>query len=211
MGNSWYNSRKLTARQSATNTPAAPDPTNGVYPMSSFPDSTSTSPVITIQLTQGYVAIIDAADADLAQFKWTAHLKKGRDAVYAYRHIRTDGGKIERVFLHRLILCRMMQRTFACGELADHINRDGLDCRRANLRVATPSQNQANRKSRKDAIGGLKGAVWDKARGKWQAKIRAFGKNVFLGRYETAIEAHQAYIAAARQLFGEFACDGKAT
>ncbi|MBK8139547.1 MAG: HNH endonuclease [Chloroflexi bacterium] len=179
--------------------------------MSSFLDSTSISPTITIQLTQGYVAIIDAADADIAQFKWTAHLKKGRDAVYAYRHTRTDGGKIERIFLHRLILCRMMQRTFARGELVDHINRDGLDCRRANLRVATPSQNQANRKIRKDAIGGLKGAVWDKSRGKWQAKIRAFGKNIFLGRYETAIEAHQAYMAAARQYFGEFACDGKAT
>jgi hypothetical protein len=83
----------------------------------------------------------------------------------------------------------------------DHINGNPSDNRIANLREATPSQNQANSRARE---GRLKGAYL-RPSGKWRAKIRKDGRNLHLGTFATAEEAHAAYWSAAQRLFGEFA------
>lgn len=97
------------------------------------------------------------------------------------------------------------------GLLVDHINRDLLDNRKCNLRVATVSQNACNRKQATLTKTGrapaspLKGACWNKNSRVWQASIRVGGKQVYLGSYKTDQEAHEAYCKAAKEHYGEFA------
>lgn len=112
--------------------------------MDSLPPYTreGNAPFITIPLTQGYKAIVDLDDADLAQLKW--QINRGR---YAMRRPRIPGSRTERlvVLMHRVILERHLGRPLQEGMVVDHINGDGLDNRRANLREATPSLNASNR------------------------------------------------------------------
>jgi hypothetical protein len=91
------------------------------------------------------------------------------------------------------------------SEEIDHINGDGLDNRFANLRVASRSQQTMNTRAHRDSASGLKGAYWDKRTSTWLAQIKHEGKQHYLGKYQTAEEAHAAYCEAARRLHGEFA------
>lgn len=83
----------------------------------------------------------------------------------------------------------------------DHINGIRDDNRLSNLRLATRTQNSANSKART----GLKGACYVSEKAKWKAQIRIGGKNTHLGYFPTEQAAHEAYKAAAKKEFGEFA------
>lgn len=85
----------------------------------------------------------------------------------------------------------------------DHINLNSADNRWSNLREADPSTNQMNVRAR--AASGLKGAHWNGTRGHWKSSIKVNGKNISLGRFETAQEAHEAYVRAAAKHFGAYA------
>jgi len=105
--------------------------------------------------------------------------------------------------LHRLAFLYM---TGAMPEdEVDHINRDPSDNRWENLRPATRAENCHNIGVPSHNTSGLKGASFDKARNLWQAGIKVNGRRIALGRYETAEEAHAAYVKAAEKYFGEFA------
>jgi HNH endonuclease/AP2 domain len=84
----------------------------------------------------------------------------------------------------------------------DHIDGNPANNRFDNLREATHAQNCANRRHRGP---GLKGAVFDKSTGKWHSRIRHQGKKKYLGYFNTAEEAHAAYVAKAEEVFGAFA------
>ncbi len=90
----------------------------------------------------------------------------------------------------------------------DHKNRDPSDDRIENLRECTNSQNNANQRRRSDNKSGFKGAYWCNRGKRWCAMISFNGKNKYLGGFDTPEEAHLAYVKAARELFGEFACEG---
>lgn len=149
-------------------------------------------PTVTVPLTQGKFAIIDAEDWPLVgQFKWYA--RRDGPRWYAQR-----GDNRSSVHLHRFILD-------APDELSvDHINGDGLDNRRENLRLATQSQNHANTPARKDNRLGLKGVSRRSARS-YAAEVARGGQRYYLGRFRTAEAAARAYDAKARELFGPFA------
>lgn len=85
----------------------------------------------------------------------------------------------------------------------DHINGDRSDNRFTNLRLATPTENRANARNRVNSKSGLKGAFL--VRGKWRSQIKKDGVTRSLGVFATAEEAHAAYVAAAKDAFGEFA------
>lgn len=87
----------------------------------------------------------------------------------------------------------------------DHINMDRSDNRTYNLRLATYAANNQNRKAQSNNTSGFKGVTLHKASGKYQAKIRANKKTRSLGYFRTALEASQAYQAAAKEHHGEFA------
>lgn len=87
----------------------------------------------------------------------------------------------------------------------DHANCDSLDDRWTNLRLATSSQNNANRRVCKNNTTGFKGVSYHKGKKRYRAAIGLGRKSVHLGHYDTPEEAHAAYLAAAKRLFGEFA------
>jgi hypothetical protein len=99
--------------------------------------------------------------------------------------------------MHRLILAA------AAGQWVDHIDGDGLNNRRANLRICDPNQNAANSRRVPNTIG-YRG-VWRTIYGRYYASITSKGRAVRLGSFSTAIEAAVAYDEAAKELHGEFA------
>jgi len=149
-----------------------------------------------VPLTQGKYAIIDNEDADeIMQYKW--HLG---NRGYAVRTTPRPSGKRLTVQMSRQLL------GLEPGDKieADHINHNPLDNRRCNLRIATKEQNGMNRlSSNRNAKTKSKG-VWlrtDRRKKPWRAKIGT----KHLGCYATEQEAADAYDAAARKHFGEFA------
>ena len=151
-----------------------------------------------VPLTKGYEAVIDAADAsDMSKWNW--HARTDGDRVYAARNVPTDPhGKRGVMQMHRQIACPPL------GMEIDHIDGDGLNNRRDNLRVATKSQNQCNRRPLPTSTTGLKGVSPYKRCGTWHARISAGGKRICLGYYKTPVEAHAAYVAASKRLHGPF-------
>ena len=153
-----------------------------------------------IPLTQGYVALVDDKDYEhVAAYKWCALVRP--KTVYAKRAEGNRRGPNVHVthLLHRFILGITDSKVNV-----DHEDRNGLNCQRYNLRIATKSQNAGNTALSANNTSGYKGVVWDKDRKKWRAQIKN-SKAVNLGRFAMAEEAAKAYDAAAIKYFGEFA------
>jgi hypothetical protein len=148
-----------------------------------------------IQLTNGAVTIVDDEDyARLSVYRWRARYHRRR-TWYAMR------GWSPTISMHRYILDCLP------GQEVDHINHDGLDNRRCNLRLCTNSQNQANSQKRAGATSSrFKGVGWHIRERRWMARIRHCGQLCWLGYFDTEEEAARAYNAKAQELFGGFAC-----
>jgi hypothetical protein len=91
------------------------------------------------------------------------------------------------------------------GMIVDHINRNGLDNRKANLRLATISENCRNRGIRKGASSKFKGVHWCNTRKKWLVGIKLNGHRKHLGSFDNEIKAAKAYDEAAKKYHGQFA------
>jgi len=87
----------------------------------------------------------------------------------------------------------------------DHINNEPTDNRPVNLREATHSQNQGNRKVSRNNMLGIKGVRMNQDGKKYQAIIREKGRSVCLGSFDSAALAHEAYVQAANRVFGQYA------
>lgn len=146
-----------------------------------------------IQLTQGKQTKVDNDDFDeLNRLKWT--FSKG------YAAKKLPGNK--NLFLHSLITrCPPNKKV-------DHINGNGLDNRRSNLRICTQQQNTFNQKLSKSNKSGYKGVCYfpyGKRIKKWVAKININGKQKHLGYFATKIEGAREYNKAAIKYFGVYA------
>jgi hypothetical protein len=152
-----------------------------------------------IYLDEGKRTILDPQDYyRFARFKW--HLNGYRDKYYAIRSQITGPKDIRIVRLHRLIM------NAPDGVFVDHINGDSLDNRRANLRLATRSQNMSNRRKTKiKTTSQYIGVSLEKSRGLWVTTIRNNNKSIWLGRFNSEIDAAKAYDEAAKKYHGEFA------
>ena len=153
----------------------------------------------TIPLTQGQVAIVDAADFErLSQWKWYAHLE--HNGYRAYRQTPRVEGRQRTQSMHRAII------DAPASMMVDHINHDPLDNRRANLRLCTRIENGRNRRgSQAGSSSQFLGVSWHKGDGKWHARIAVNRRPKLVGSFTCEIAAALAYDAAARELFGEFA------
>lgn len=152
-----------------------------------------------IPLTQGKTALVDDEDYEaLRVFNWQAKNKEV-DIWYAYRGGR-NGEAATGFYMHREILGITSKEHWV-----DHRNRNGLDNRRANLRIATKSQNQFNSAKPCTNKSGYKGVYFKAQTGRWAAQIRANGRCFHLGYYDSAEEAARVYDNAAKEKHGEFA------
>lgn len=147
-----------------------------------------------IKLTQGKYTLVDDADFEwLNQWKW--HAIKNYNKFYA---LRTE--KEKNIRMHRFILNPPFKKEI------DHINGDGLDNRRENLRICTHSENLKNREKQSNNLSGFKGVCWNKSDKRWVGQIFLKGKKcIYLGFFKTKEEAALAYNQAAKKYFGEFA------
>jgi hypothetical protein len=102
------------------------------------------------------------------------------------------------------IIIRMHQQILGITGI-DHINGNGLDNRRCNLRSATNSQNQANRRKQKNTSSIYKGVTWNKHAKKWLSQVKFNYEGIYLGLFISEIDAAIAYNAKAKELFGEYA------
>lgn len=150
-----------------------------------------------------YEAIVSIEDADLAELNWSIQ-SPSRNHNYVKRRIGTRKNSIV-VLLHHVILVRILGREIQKGEMPDHINGNGLDNRRENLRLATSAQNNMNKSKQTNNHSGYKGVVFHKQSGKWRARIYVDGKQKSLGLFATPELAHRAYYQAAIEYFGDFA------
>lgn len=145
------------------------------------------------------VKVDDADFFDLNSFEWRG-TKDRRGNLYATTRIG-KGKASKRITMHRFLMNFPDLRV-------DHIDSDGLNNQRKNLRQATASQNTANAKKHHDGTLKYKGIHFDeqgRTQNKYRAAICVDGKRIRLGRFPTAIAAARAYDAAAIFHFGEFA------
>ncbi|MEN6424468.1 MAG: HNH endonuclease [Phycisphaerales bacterium] len=142
-----------------------------------------------IPVSDGLYAYVDAADYEWLG-RWTWHLQDG----YA---VRWEKGK--KRYMHRQI----MQPPE--GMKVDHANRNRLDNTRSNLRVCTHQQNMYNRVKRAGSISRFKGVGFRKRDQKWYAEVGGSRRPIWLGFFDTEIEAARAYDYKAVEHFGEFA------
>jgi hypothetical protein len=157
-----------------------------------------------IPLTQGKVAIVDDEDFDeLNRYKWCAD--RGFGTWYAHRGGRTvDGVRGPKVKMHKQILVAPV------GMEIDHINGDGLDNRRCNLRVATRRLNRYNVHTRNETRMGLPlgvAIIRKRSRIRFRARVGINGHDTYIGQYATPEEAGRVADEYRQKLIAELSAE----
>lgn len=150
-----------------------------------------------ILMGNGMSVLVDDGDfEELSKWNWTAHFHRSGGGWYSER----NAGNNKTILMHRQIM-KVIK-----GMIVDHKDRNGLNNQRSNLRIATRSQNNANRRaSINSRTSKFLGVAYEKDRKKWTARIRKDWKGYRLGSFDTEVEAARAYNAAATIFHGEFA------
>ncbi len=156
----------------------------------------------TIPLTKGKSTTVSDEDYDyLMQWKWSA-MRAGH-CWYAQRSTWDSASKRSYgIFMHRIIAARAGLPRSA---RYDHEDCDGLNNQRENIRPCSASQNRGNSRKGNGKLSRFKGVTWHKKNRKWQAQIHCGEKFFYLGQFTSEESAHQAYAAAARVYYLDFA------
>lgn len=150
-----------------------------------------------IPLTKGKTALVDEEDyEELSQYKWSTSISHGKS--YAVRMVDN-----KMVYMHRVIM------KTPSNMLTDHIDSNGLNNQKKNLRICSNSENLKNRGANKNNKSGFKGVSFYARDNNWEARIMVDGRYLFLGRFETPEKAHTAYQTACNEYHGEFANHGE--
>ena len=151
-----------------------------------------------IPLTQWKITIVDDEDfIELNKYKWWAI--KQWNKFYAARKIVLDGGKRRLLSIHSFLMNTQKWLD------TDHINGDGLDNKRSNLRVCTRGENQMNRWKQNNNTSWFKWVCWHKLANKWLAYISINWKRKHLWYFSDKLEAYEAYCEACIKYHWEFA------
>lgn len=157
-----------------------------------------------IALTKGYYAVVDDIDYEkVSAHKWSAQVMRKKDGsvrtVYAVRGAKNDRGLWRLQLLHRFISGAISPMC------VDHIDGDGLNNIRSNLRICTQAENAMNVRPVHGASSKYKGVSRIKSSGRWRAYIKKHGKHMFIGSFGSEREAAFAYNAKAIEMFGQYA------
>lgn len=151
-----------------------------------------------ITLSTGDVVLVDDDDVRLLSgYRWYLHAPKAANVRYAAANIKDDSGKRRTVGMHRLLM------EPGKGFEVDHINGNGLDNRRSNLRIVTRRQNLQNQRKACATASRYRGVY--RNRGRWCARITLDYKAFYLGSFASEEAAAAAYDSKAVELFGEYA------
>jgi len=158
-----------------------------------------------IPLTQGKVALVDDEDYPvLTNFKWCYHEKRVKRAGLGWGYANRRLLKGEPNFPGHIAMHETLLKKPA-GFFIDHINGDGIDNRRENLRIVTNRENIRNQTHRRVAKSSkYPGVSRNPARGKlWRTSIVLNGTSRYLGMYDDELEAATVYRVACAVLVGE--------
>lgn len=148
-----------------------------------------------LKLSNGMYSLLDDQDYLWAsEYRWM-----GRPYHSGWRVCREESRTGKTIYLHREIT------KAPTGLEVDHVDGNGLNNTRTNLRVCTHSENGKNRRVNQNSKSGYKGVVWREHAGKWQANITVDKKRIYLGYHDTPEQAAQAYDLASKQYHGDFA------
>ena len=157
----------------------------------------------TIPLSRDLVTTVDDEDyAELSQWKW--HVAGDADYIRVIRTVSVPNRNRRSGYAHITVGMSRQILKLPKGDprQVDHINRNTLDNRRSNLRIATPSQNSCNRGLRADNNSGVTGVSWRKTERKWVVRIQARGQCIRVGQFEDFEQARQARLQAESFYFG---------
>ncbi len=161
------------------------------------------------EMTQEMLRSLVEYDADTGLFTWLERRGGTADANGRAGGLQKTG-YVSIVIGNKRYLAHRLAWFYVHGawpqHQIDHVNGDRADNRLSNLREATNRQNQANRKV--TSSSGVKGVSWSKTKRKWVAGIYTNKKRTYIGYFDDKAAASAAYMAKARELFGEFASDG---
>jgi hypothetical protein len=146
-----------------------------------------------MELKNGGAVVFDVSDTPLvALYSWQRF--DHRKQQYAITWVKLEKGW-RMMFMHRYILGLKP----GDGIKVDHIDGNGLNNQRNNLRPTTNSQNLQNRHTLdRNNRSGYRNVAWDNERTRWIVTIRVNNKNIHVGRYDDLLEANEAAIQARR-------------
>jgi len=151
-----------------------------------------------INLTKGKITLVDDEDYESIMNEGSWYTVQYDRYFYAQRNTGKRPNR-KLLYLHNFIMQPPP------GFLVDHINHDGLDNQKHNLRIVTPSQNQMNRRIHSNNKSGYKGIYQNKNTHKWSAEIQVDGKRISKYGFIYPEDAARAYDELAREYHGEFA------
>jgi len=147
-----------------------------------------------IKLTQGKVALVDDADfEELSKHKWWAYYRRSENRWYCARKAPSgvERPRQKTVYMHAVIAGTQP------GFDTDHIDGDGLNNTRRNLRVCTRAENQHNQtRKNQGRTSRYRGVSWNNKNRKWEAVIRSNWKQAYLGGFDSEHDAAGAYDVA---------------
>lgn len=158
-----------------------------------------------IKLTKNQETIVDDKYYEyLNTYIWYACIYHIQDTIPKYRVKRyRKNNKNNSIYLHREIM--ELEGYSIKNKLIDHINGNSLDNRIKNLRIANYSQNASNSKLRNNNTSGYKGVCWSKKHNKWLVRIKYNKKSIYIGMFNSIIDAANAYDKASIKYHKEFA------